>query len=247
MPGGSTVTNGDTSDATDINTPLADIVSDLNAARPVVAGGTGATTASGARTNLGLGDAATKSVTGSDAAAVTGTAGTDGNLVQWNADGDAVDSSLATSSVVTLTGTQTLTEKTLTAPVINGAVSGDSLATQAEAEAGANNDQIMTPLRTLQAINNFTLGVDQTWSRVEGSRAFGTQYQNTSDRPIQVLIRKSTGTNDMSVYMGVTSGALSLITSAPPVNYAQIGFIVPPSWYYRVESSDSLQFWSELS
>ena len=54
LPAGSTVANGDTSDATDINTPLADIESDANVARPVVAGGTGATTAADARTNLGL-------------------------------------------------------------------------------------------------------------------------------------------------------------------------------------------------
>ena len=54
LPGGSTITNGDTSDASDINTPLADLVSDANAARPIVAGGTGATSASAARTALGL-------------------------------------------------------------------------------------------------------------------------------------------------------------------------------------------------
>jgi len=54
LPAGSTVANGDTSDATDLNTPLADIEADLNVARPVVAGGTGSTSASGARTALGL-------------------------------------------------------------------------------------------------------------------------------------------------------------------------------------------------
>lgn len=54
LPAGSTVTNGDTSDATDVNTPLADIATDLNTARPIVAGGTGATSASAAQTNLGL-------------------------------------------------------------------------------------------------------------------------------------------------------------------------------------------------
>lgn len=54
LPAGSTVANGDTSDATDLNTPLADLVADANAARPVVAGGTGATSASAARANLGL-------------------------------------------------------------------------------------------------------------------------------------------------------------------------------------------------
>lgn len=54
LPAGSTITNGDVSDASDLNTPLADIAADLNAARPIVAGGTGATSASAARTNLGL-------------------------------------------------------------------------------------------------------------------------------------------------------------------------------------------------
>jgi len=54
--------------------------------------------------------------------------------------------------------TDTLTNKTLTAPVINGAVSGDSLSTQAEAEAGTNNDQLMTPLRTAQAIDALAAG-----------------------------------------------------------------------------------------
>jgi len=54
LPGGSTITNGDTSDASDLNTPLADLVSDANAARPIVAGGTGAVSASAALVNLGL-------------------------------------------------------------------------------------------------------------------------------------------------------------------------------------------------
>jgi len=54
LPPGSTIANGDVSDATDLNTPLADIETDLNTARPIVAGGTGATTAGDARTNLGV-------------------------------------------------------------------------------------------------------------------------------------------------------------------------------------------------
>ena len=54
LPAGSTVANGDISDASDINGPLADLEADANVARPIVAGGTGATTASAARTALGL-------------------------------------------------------------------------------------------------------------------------------------------------------------------------------------------------
>lgn len=54
LPAGSTVANGDTSDASDINTPLQDLETDMNTPRPVVAGGTGASTAANARANLGL-------------------------------------------------------------------------------------------------------------------------------------------------------------------------------------------------
>jgi microcystin-dependent protein len=43
-------------------------------------------------------------VTGADADFVTGTAGTDGNLVSWNSDGDAVDSGVAASDVLTSGG-----------------------------------------------------------------------------------------------------------------------------------------------
>lgn len=54
LPAGSTVSNGDVSDASDLNTPLSDLEADANVARPIVAGGTGASSASGARTALGL-------------------------------------------------------------------------------------------------------------------------------------------------------------------------------------------------
>jgi hypothetical protein len=54
LPAGSTVTNGDTSDATDLNSPLADLEADMNIPRPMVAGGTGASSAAAALVNFGL-------------------------------------------------------------------------------------------------------------------------------------------------------------------------------------------------
>jgi len=54
LPPGSTVSNGDISDATDVNTPFSDLETDMNTPRPVVAGGTGASSAAAALVNLGL-------------------------------------------------------------------------------------------------------------------------------------------------------------------------------------------------
>lgn len=62
LPAGSIVADGvDDILAAQHNDPLNDLALDMNTARPVVAGGTGATTAAGARTNLALGSSDTVS------------------------------------------------------------------------------------------------------------------------------------------------------------------------------------------
>lgn len=54
LPAGTTATPNTTIESSKYNAFVADIAADQNAARPIVAGGTGATTAAGARTALGL-------------------------------------------------------------------------------------------------------------------------------------------------------------------------------------------------
>lgn len=53
-PGGTTAVTGTPVGSSAYNTFCDDLVTDLNAARPITSGGTGATTASGARSNLGV-------------------------------------------------------------------------------------------------------------------------------------------------------------------------------------------------
>jgi hypothetical protein len=64
LPNGSIVANGETAVASQHNTPLQDLEADMNIARPIVAGGTGATSASDALTNLGAMPLAGGSFTG---------------------------------------------------------------------------------------------------------------------------------------------------------------------------------------
>lgn len=60
---------------------------------------------------------------GSDAKLITGTAGTDGNLAQWNGDGDLVDGLPSPAgAIVGVSDAQTLANKTLTAPAISQVV-----------------------------------------------------------------------------------------------------------------------------
>lgn len=53
------------------------------------------------KTEAGFGNSATLNITGVDTTVVSGTAGTAGNLLQWNSDGDAVDSTIASSNILT--------------------------------------------------------------------------------------------------------------------------------------------------
>lgn len=121
---------------------------------------------------------------------------------------------------------------------------GIAFASQAEAEAGTNNTNIMTPLRTAQAIATTGIGVGQSWQDVSGSRAASTPYQNTTDRPIMVSVRPSAlgPGRDLQVSSDGSTYVTVMISGANEL-YVQSA-IVPPSHYYQFTGAFTI--WAEL-
>ena len=131
----------------------------------------------------------------------------------WIWDGTAWElQTTATSSVVTLTGTQTLTNKTLTAPVVNNAVlqgAEESWNVAATAATGTVNFDTLTStawLYTTDASGNWTLNV-----RGDGS--------TTLDSTLAVG-------DSVTVVFAVTQGATAYYNSAFQVD----GSAVTPKW-----------------
>ncbi len=121
---------------------------------------------------------------------------------------------------------------------------GAWLATQAEGQAGTSNDQVMTPLRTKQAIDALSFGATHTWSDMAGSRTAGTVYQNTTNRPIGVAVSLI---DAFAASLQVSSNGVDFISlSSGHTGLDLPSFaVVPPGGYYRV--TVGFFTWTELS
>jgi hypothetical protein len=198
----------------------------------ITQGGTGATTAAGARTSL--------------------------NVQEANAQLTSL-SNLATSGLVTRTAANTLTARSIAGTtdqitVTNGdGVAGNPtiaavVASKAEAEAGTDNTKLMTPLRTKEAFDNQEqqVGVGQTWQNVRSSRVINTSYQNTTGKPIQVAW--GTTANFASFQVSVDNSTwLTIGFSGSTNNYSDTNhIIIPDGWYYRQNGGVLAQTWAEL-
>lgn len=120
------------------------------------------------------------------------------------------------------------------------------IASQELAEAGTNDNTIMTPLKTEQHTLSNDLGWSQTWQSMIGSRAVSVIYQNTTTRPIQFSIRLDTTSSDRAIEV-----------SADNINWVRVGTsyssfqpfntaVVPVGHYYRVNGSATILNWAEL-
>lgn len=137
-PSGTTAVSGTTIESAKFNLVIDDLVTDANTARAVSVGGTGATTASGARTNLGLGSMALQgqggvNITGGTITGITDLAVADGgtgassasaartnlglvigtDVQAHGADLDAIEA-LASTGIAVRTAANTWAQRTIT-------------------------------------------------------------------------------------------------------------------------------------
>lgn len=134
----------------------------------------------------------------------------------------------------------------------NGALAtgSEAIATQAEAEDGALNSRIMSPVRVEQHMLANALGWGQTWQDVSGSRARNTSYLNSTGRPIMVSATYNTGTAP-KFQVSTNNSTWVTVVNAMTINAGErmfVSAIVPSGQYYRVNDggAGTIETWSEL-
>jgi hypothetical protein len=149
---------------------------------------------------------------------------------------------------VTETGAQTLTNKTLTSPVITASTA--TVATDDKVLLLDISDSDLTKTVTASAVSGLlAVGENQSWTVVTGSRALATNYTNSTGKPIQVLITVATNsTSNVALLVGGVTLASTYINTASG-SASPISAIIPNGAVYRVNStggSPSISIWAEL-
>ena len=107
-------------------------------------------------------------------------------------------------------------------------------------------------IATKQYVDNnapASVGVGQTWQDVSGSRSGGVSYQNTNGEPIMVSITAgSTVTGGRVIYVSADGSTWIGIANLQGSANAHINasFIVPDTWYYKVDGAVNVSHWLEL-
>lgn len=120
-------------------------------------------------------------------------------------------------------------------------------ATVGEAEAGASNTKVMTPLRVAQHRDVTALGWGQTWENLTSERSYDTSYQNTTGKPILVSVRKGAEDGARQSRVSANGVNFTVVASTTPRSFSSVTFLVPADHFYRVEGgAGTPTIWAEL-
>lgn len=207
---------------------------------PLTAGGTGATTASGVRTAIGLGALAVKSTVATadiDADAINNSKIADDSIDSEHIVDGAIDTVHIGDDQIT---TAKIAENAITTTELN--VSGTGTAGQVLQSDGDGS-------MTWGAGGN--IGVGQTWQNVTSSRAANTTYTNSTGKPIFISVYWFGSPNHGAMQLivdGLTIGKQGVTSVASAGMHCTMTAIVPNGSTYRAETitGGSLQTWHEL-
>lgn len=157
-------------------------------------------------------------------------------LFYQRADGEALATTLPTLLALGAAARGANTDITsLSAPALGAAT--------ATTQASTTNN---TTVATTAFVQSVSLGRNQTWQNVTGSRTAGTTYTNSTSAPIEVCVSSSAGASiDFTLTIGGIAVQRSGYNGASGV--CVVSGIVPPATnYVLTASSGSVATWAEL-
>lgn len=132
---------------------------------------------------------------------------------------------------------------------IDGGIAGNGAVGGTKGVGTANLKALYVDNVAVPTVND-TIGLGQTWQDVLASRTFNVTYQNTTGKPIQVMLRAVSNDTSVKPLQASVDGtnwvAISNINGSA-TGHGVMSFIVPNGHYYRIASGViSLSAWSEL-
>ena len=241
-PAGTTATPNTPIESAKYNAFVADLTNDLNLARPIVAGGTGATTKSGAQQALDL------------------EPGVD--IQAYNAKLAALAAlTLAADKLIYATGTDTLATSDLT-PFARTLLAAPDLAAiwtllYLGALAGKNKISVPGDINASGTPADWSVlfgdgvwrsifGLGVQWLDLTASRAKDTVYQNANGRAIAVTVTSSGGFIDRQLQVSADNTTWRTISDFNFSGTSTVTGVVPSGHYYRFVSTGTMFRWMEL-
>ena len=123
-------------------------------------------------------------------------------------------------------------------------------ATATEVANKSNVSAAVTPSGAATIAQSTDIGIGQTWQRLDSARLLNTDYQNNTNKPIQVSISCS-DTNNLSPTVSIVVGDVEILSNRydTGTNFGSFShsFIVPIGMKYRINCNVSVTYiWSEL-